>query len=233
MCQGNTESITIMKKYILGVKIDDVTMDEAVEIVHTWLQKSDKHYIVTPNPEFLMTAQKDLEFKRILNDADLSIPDGTGLKLSGQVKNTFPGVDLMEKLVGKSVDWAVTIGFLGGRNGVAEKASERLQKKYPGIKIISVDSEKVEGECDILFVAFGHPKQEKWIYQNLPNLPVKVAMGVGGAFDYMAGHIPRAPKWLRKLGLEWLFRLAIQPWRIKRQLRLLRYLWLCVKLKIV
>lgn len=214
-----------MKKYILGVKIDDVNMDQALEIVHQWLQKSGKHYIVTPNPEFIMTAQKDLEFRKILNDADISIPDGAGLKLSGKIKNTLPGVDLMEKLVEKSTDWGVTVGFLGGRDGVAEKTAECLQKKYPGIKIDSISP-------DLLFVAFGHPKQEKWIAENLPKLPVKVAMGVGGALDYFSGKVSRAPQWLRKLGLEWFFRLIIQPWRIKRQLKLLTYLWFCVKLRL-
>lgn len=208
-----------MKKYILGVKIDDVNMDEALEIVYGWLQESKKKYIVTPNPEFIMTAQKDLEFKKILNDADLSIPDGNGLKLSGKVKNNVSGVDLMEKLVEKSADWGVTVGFLGGRDGVAEKTAECLQKKYPRIKIDNASP-------DLLFVALGAPKQEKWISQNLPKLKVRVAMGVGGSFDYLSGRVLRAPKWLRNLGLEWLFRLVIQPWRIKRQLVLLKYIWL-------
>mgnify|MGYP001610570976 FL=1 len=115
-----------MKKYILGVKIDDVNMNEALEIVHGWLQESKKRYVVTPNPEFIMTAQKNLDFKKILNDADLSIPDGAGLKLSGKVENTVPGVDLMEKLVERSVDWGVTIGLLGAAPGVAYKTAERL-----------------------------------------------------------------------------------------------------------
>lgn len=215
-----------MKKYILGVKIDDVNMDQALEIVHQWLQKSEKRYIVTPNPEFIMAAQKDLEFRKILNDADLSIPDGAGLKLSGKVKNTVSGVDLMEKLVERSADWGATVGLLGGRDGVAEKTAECLLQKYPKIKIVFANDEKASGKCDFLFVAFGAPKQEKWIAENLPKLPVKVAMGVGGAFDYISGKTPRAPKWLRSLGLEWLFRLMIQPWRIKRQISLVKYLWL-------
>ncbi|MBI4036772.1 WecB/TagA/CpsF family glycosyltransferase [Candidatus Daviesbacteria bacterium] len=226
-----------MKKTVLGVKIDDVSMDEALETVHGWLKKSfgyaqDKHYIVTPNPEFLITAQKDLEFKRILNEADLSIPDGVWLKLSG-VKNTVPGVDLMEKLVEKSTDWAVTVGFLGGRNGVAEKAVKCLLQKYPEIKITFAISDPPTSfhlpPTDLLFVAFGHPKQEKWIAENLSYIPVKIAMGVGGAFDYISGKVPRAPKFLRDFGLEWLFRLIAQPWRIKRQLALLKYLFLVLK----
>lgn len=211
-----------MKKNILGVKIDDVSMDEALDLVHEWLQQKKKRYIVTPNPEFLVTSQDDPEFRKILNNADLSIPDGTGLKLSGSIKNTVSGVDLMEKLVEKSRDWGVTIGLLGGRDRVADKTANCLQKKYPGLKISSTSP-------DLLFVALGHPKQEKWIAQNLPKLKVKVAMGVGGAFDYLSGQVPRAPLWLRKLRLEWIFRLINQPWRIKRQLKLLQYLWLLTR----
>lgn len=221
-----------MKKNILGVKIDDVNMSEALDIVHGWLKKSGKHYIVTPNPEFIITAQKDLEFKKILNGADLSIPDGAGLKLSGKIKNIVTGVDLMEKLVEKSVDWGVTIGLLGGRDGVADKTAECLQKKYKDIKISFVSSHNtlyMIHNTDLLFVALGAPKQEKWIYQNLSKLNVKVAMGVGGSFDYISGKVPRAPIVLRNLSLEWLFRLIVQPWRIKRQLKLLQYLWLLTR----
>lgn len=219
-----------MRVQVLGVKIDDISLDEAVETVHGWLKGNSKHYIVTTNPEFIMTAQQDPIFKKILNGADLSIPDGIGLKLTGKVKNRISGVDLMEKLVEKSVDWSSTVGFLGGRDGVAAKTAERLLQKYPDLKISFVSSDLSTNyklpATDLLFVAFGHPKQEKWIYQNLSKLPIKIAMGVGGSFDYISGKVPRAPQWLRDLGLEWLFRLIIQPWRIKRQLRLLKYILL-------
>lgn len=214
-----------MKKVIFGVKIDDVNMDEAVSKVHVWLQGKAKKYIVTPNPEFIMTAQDDPEFKKILNKADLSIPDGVGLKLSGRIKNTIPGTDLMERLIALAAEKGFVVGLLGGMNGVAEQAAERLQKKYPRLKIDS-------SSPDLLFVAFGHPKQEKWIAKNLSRFPVKVAMGVGGAFDYISGQVPRAPIRLRRIGLEWLFRLLLQPWRIKRQLKLLTFVWFCVKLKL-
>lgn len=229
-----------MKVNVIGVKIDDVSMDEVINLVDGWLKKDGSHYIVTPNPEFLMTAQKDEEFKLILNNADLAIPDGVGLKLAG-VKNTIAGVDLMEKLVKLSEEKAFTIGLLGGSDRVAELCVERLKKKYPGLKISFADSGgEVDNEgrllkslripnLDLLFVAFGHPKQEFWISENLNKIPVKVAMGVGGAFDYISGKVPRAPIWIRKLGMEWFFRLIIQPWRIKRQVNLLRYIWLLTK----
>ena len=218
-----------MKVSVLGVKIDDVTMEEAVQTVDRWLSKPGKYYIVTPNPEFLVTAQNDAEFKKILNNADLAIPDGVGLKLGG-VKNTIPGTDLMEKLVKLASEKSYTVGFLGGRDRVAEKTAGRLIGRYPGLKISFVQSEPVTATngCDILFVAFGHPKQEYWIAQNLDKIPVKVAMGVGGAFDYISGKVPRAPFWVRNLRMEWLFRLIVQPWRIKRQILLLKYIWLLI-----
>lgn len=228
-----------MKKDILGVKIDDLTMDQAVEIVKDWINTTTKHYIVTPNPEFIVTAQKDKIFKSILNNADLSIPDGIGLRLSGKVQNTVPGIDLMERLIDLSAEKGFTIGFLGGRGEVAEKTAECLLGKYPNLKVSFAESGgEVDNQgkllkypkllrslnCDILFVAFGPPKQEKWIADNLDKIPVKIAMGVGGAFDYLSGQTPRAPKWLRSLGFEWLFRLLMQPWRIKRQIALIKYL---------
>ncbi len=235
-----------MKVNVLGVKINDVNMDQAIETVEGWLNGTGKHYVVTPNPEMLISAQKDSVFKKILKMADLSIPDGVGLKLSGKVKNTVYGTDLMERLVALSAENGFTVGLLGGQKGVAEKCAECLKKEYPGLKIAFAESggevnksgkllrslESLKSlNADILFIAFGHGKQEKWIAENLGKIPVKVAMGVGGAFDYLSGNVPRAPKIIRKIGFEWLFRLAVQPWRIKRQFVLLKYLWLLTKNK--
>lgn len=217
-----------MKTDVLGVKIDDVNMDGALGIVEKWIWNPGRHYVVTPNPEFVVAAQKDPIFRKILNDADLAIPDGMGLKLSGKIKNTFSGTDFMEKLVNLAAEKGFTAGFLGGREGIAEKCAECLLRKYPKLKIsfASGDIQAKIPPSDILFVALGHIKQEKWIANNLDKISVHVAMGVGGAFDYLGGFVPRAPIWMRNLGLEWLFRLIIQPWRIKRQLALLKYLWL-------
>lgn len=238
---------------ILGVSVDNITMSEALDKVEQWLKKDGKRYVVTPNPEFIMAAQKDEEFKEVLNNADLAIPDGVGLKIGSDIQSTIPGVDFLEELVKMSSKKGFTTGFLGGRDSVAKKAAECLQKKYPGLRVVFADdgpevdimgngvSSKYYGkkqeqkpiihntypisQVDILFVGFGQVKQEKWIAENLPNLPVKVAMGVGGSFDYLSGQVARAPKWMRKLGLEWLFRLIIQPWRIKRQLALIKFIW--------
>lgn len=216
-----------MKKDVLGIKIDDVTVDETVELVGKWLKGKGKHYITTPNPEIVMIAQKDKELKNIINNADLAIPDGVGLKLATDIENTTPGIDVMEELVKMASDRGFTTGFLGGRDQVAKKTAECLRNKYPKLKVSFHNEEpgKIPA-TDILFVAFGAPKQEKWIATNLGKIPVRVAMVVGGAFDVLSGRIPRAPKLIRSLRLEWFFRLMIQPWRIKRQLALIKYLML-------
>lgn len=217
-----------MRVNILGVNIDDINMAEAVALVEKWVWNPGKHYIVTPNPEMIVAAWTDPLFKKILNDADLSIPDGSGLKLSGKIKNILAGTDFMERLVGMASEKGFTAGFLGGRYGVAKRCVECLLRKYPKLKVsfTSADTKTKIPPSDLLFVALGHLKQEKWIALNLEKIPVHVAMGVGGAFDYLSGDVSRAPEVLRGLGFEWLFRLFIQPWRIKRQLVLFKYLWL-------
>lgn len=233
-----------MKKNVLGVKIDDINMDQALETVQGWLSKPGKHYIVTPNSEIVMMAQKDQELKRIINQADLSLPDGVGLKLATDIVCILPGIDLMEELIKLAQEKGFTIGLLGGRDMVANRAAECLRSRYPNLKVsfasgdIEVDedgrvisseyyvSKYIIPNTDLLFVAFGPPKQEKWIDKNLDKIPVKVAMVVGGAFDFLSGRVPRAPKWVRQIGFEWLFRLILQPWRIKRQIALVKFIWL-------
>lgn len=233
-----------MKVNILGVKIDDVSVDQAVELVSGWIKEGGKYYIVTPNPEFIVTAYSDPDFKKILNKADLAIPDGAGLRITGRIKNTTTGIDLMEALCHESAKKGWKVGLIGGR-GVARLAANRLREKYYGLKIViaedgpeirvkghglsikgknSHNSYFISHATDLLFVALGMGKQEEWIAKNLAKLPTKVFMGVGGAFDYISGNVKRAPIWMRKLGLEWLFRLIVQPWRIKRQVNLLKFI---------
>lgn len=233
-----------MKTDILGVMVDDVNMAEALSLIEKWIWNPGKHYIVTPNPEIIVAAQADPVFRKVLNEADLAVPDGVGLKFSGKVRNTLSGADLMEALVKLAAEKGFVISFLGGREGVAKLAGECLLKKYPGLKIafagsggqVNNNGQITEENfrlppTDILFVAFGHIKQEKWIVKNLDKIPAKLIMGVGGTFDYLSGMLPRAPVWLRSLGFEWLFRLAVQPSRITRQLALLKYLWLLIKVR--
>lgn len=266
---------------IFGVRVDKVTLDEAVARILVWTKGGAKHYVVTPNVEFLMAARQDSEFGQVLADADLAIPDSARFGWAGAMvkeknplwrrllwptfflkdcplREPFPvttGVDLMQELCRQSVKEGVVIGLLGGRNGVALKLKERLKETYPEIKVVFAESGGVIDQTgkivsnsdktqnhptvsphsgrklqippvDILFVAFGHIKQEKWIARHIDRVPAKVFIGVGGAFDYLSGTLPRAPKWLQDLGLEWLFRLITQPWRIKRFGALLKFVFL-------
>ncbi len=188
----------------------------------------------------IVAAQEDPVFKQILNESSLAIPDGIGLKLTGKVKNKVAGIDLMEELLKISAKKGFKVGLLGGKSGVAEAAAKKIKKKYPGLELVYVKSggevdlegrmtnvsSAITKRIDLLFVAFGHIKQEKWIAQNLSRIPVKVAMGVGGSLDYLAGTVLRPPKFIRSLGLEWLFRLIAQPWRIKRQINLFKFIWM-------
>lgn len=280
----------IDKKNILGVGITNATKKEILEYIIKSLENfKKKYFIVTPNPEFLVIANKNKDFKNILNKAELASNDGIGLSIAAKIlnrplKDRFTGVDLVENLCEMVAEKPITVGFLGGRDGVAEKAAECLRKKYPGLKVsfvrrewpnehsgrlphvaddarlqnsgkqyansVSLSKSRLQSgikptfsssasgqapsinSIDILFVAFGAPKQEFWISENLEKVPVKIAIGVGGAFDYISGKTPRAPLFLRSIGFEWLFRLIIQPWRIKRQLSLLEFMWLVLKEKI-
>lgn len=146
------------------------------------------------------------------------------------------GVDLSYRIVDLCSKHGYKLLLLGGKEGVATTASKNLKKLYPKLEVVgsyggavASEEEKILGEVekadpDIIFVAFGQPNQEYWIAENLGKTSAKVAVGVGGTLDFMAGRVVRAPKWVRNLGLEWVFRLLIQPWRIKRQLALLKFI---------
>lgn len=211
---------------ILGVKISKVTYESATKAVEGFLADGKKHYVVTPNPEFLVLAESDREFRQILNRADLAIADGVGLRLVGGLQ-TVTGTDLMIKLCRLAAKKGYSVFLLGGLDGVAEEAAKRLKERFAKLNIVgtseadptSVPSSifpRRSSRVDLLFVAYGAPSQEKWIACNLPKIPVRVAMGVGGAFDFIAGKRKRAPKILRRLGLEWLWRLVQEPQRYPR-----------------
>lgn len=260
----------LKKQKLLNVDVTNEKEETVLKYVFgTLLKSSKKYYIVTPNPEMVVLAQTNEEFRLALNNADIALPDGIGLVIASHflgtpIKERITGVDFMEKLCRESAKEAVSIGLLGAGIGVAEKAADCLRKKYPGINIVfvgeewpGVESDKsvehrakslertklnktlsskplaVSENIDILFVAFGHPKQEMWISTHLDQLPIRVAMGVGGAFDYLAGDIPRAPFVMRSLGFEWLYRLIHQPWRWRRQLALLSFIWLVLKARLI
>lgn len=219
---------------ILGVRVDDLNFNEVMAKIASFLKQKKLAQIVTVNPEFILTAQKDRQFRLILNKAALSIPDGAGLQLAAKILGQkigprITGVDLTWEIAKFAVEKEYRLFLLGAKEGIAKKAAQRLKLIYPHLQIVGTYAgyphekgltEKInQSKADILLVAFGAPKQDKFIYENRSRLKVKVAMGVGGTFDYIAGVLPRAPKFLRKLGLEWLFRLVIEPKRIGRIFR--------------
>ena len=229
------------KIYLLGVGFNDLTLNEVLEFIKKGLVKSEeKYYIVTPNPEILTISQKDKDYEKVLNGAKLALPDGIGVLVASKIvgkplKEIIHGVDLTEMLCKEVSKQPITVGFLGAGPHVAELTAECLREKYPGLKINFTEEEwdfkKEYPKTDILFVAFGSPKQEFWIAENLEKLPVRVAIGVGGSFDFISGKVRRAPKWIQRLELEWLFRLILQPKRIRRQLRLIKFIFLVLKEK--
>ncbi|MCG2693797.1 WecB/TagA/CpsF family glycosyltransferase [Candidatus Parcubacteria bacterium] len=222
--------------HILGVRIDDFGEKEVLEKCKSAIAGGKKLFISTPNPEILLLANKDENFKNILNSADINIPDGAGLRLGAKIqkknlKHRLTGTDLMGHLAKMAEEMGLGIYLLGAEQGIARKAGENLKKILPKLNILGAESggkfenwdnrviiEHINAvKPDILFVALGQGRQEKWIFENLPKLAsVKIAVGVGGSFDFYSGRIPRAPKWMRRLGLEWLYRLFREPRRIKR-----------------
>lgn len=213
-----------MKKTILDIPIDDLYEQRVVKKIDEFINSRKPRHIATVNPEFLVAAARNREFRKILQRTDLNIPDGAGLKIAG-IKNRVTGTDLVEKLAQNGYHFYL----IGGQSGVAKKAGEHLAQN--GAKIVGAIAGEYSDEpsltqqeiktihsanADILLVAFGQIKQERFIARYLQKLNIPVAIGVGGAFDYFAGTVPRAPSWLRTLGLEWLFRLIVQPTRLAR-----------------
>lgn len=228
---------------ILGVTIDNVTLEECGLRTKELIESSNKSckIIVAPNTEFIMQAQKDEEFFNILKQADFATPDSVGVMLGGKLqkkkfKERIPGQAYFREVfrVAEKEGW--TIYLLGGKDDIPYKAKEKLEKDFPKAKIVGChegffekDSEEEvikeinELKPNVLFVAMGAPIQEKWIYKNRKKLLVDVATGQGGTFDYEAGRIRRAPKFIQKIGLEWLWRLVRQPSRIIRMLVLPKF----------
>ena len=226
---------------ILDVPFDALTMEEAVEKAKGFLEDGKQHYICTPNPEIVMEAQQDGKLMEILRKADLVVPDGIGVVWASRyseivLKERVAGYDLTQRLFASIADTPHTVYFFGGAPGVAATAARHMKKQYPSLKIVGGHNGYFDGaeekkiladikKCvpSILLVGLGAPKQEKWIYDHLEETGAKIAIGVGGSFDVMAGNIKRAPKVFRKLGMEWFYRLITQPTRWKRMMRLPKF----------
>ncbi len=231
--------------YVLGVRVDRLTRQQVLARIEQIIQ----HYrastqpvpcqqVITVNPEFVMAAQKHTLFRTAINQAALVFADGVGVVLATRwlhqpVPERVTGVDTVVALAQRCATQGYRLYLLGAAPGVAAQAGARLQEIAPGLQIADTYAgspapaeedeiiERIrEARADVLCVAYGAPAQDLWIARNLERLPVAVAMGVGGAFDFLAGRQRRAPRAMQRLGLEWLYRLYREPWRWRRMLAL-------------
>lgn len=229
---------------VMGIGLDSVTQEEAIEQVVRWML-ADEHpgrHIVTANPEMVMAALADPALADVLQRADLVVADGIGLvwasrMLGAPVPERVAGIDLTEALLARAAELGWRVFLLGAEPGVAEQAAAKLTQRCAGLQIVgthhgyfSRDEENAlvatieESDADLVLVAMGVPRQELWIDRMRPRLPVRVWIGVGGAFDVFAGKVRRAPRWVQRIGFEWFYRIAQDPRRrLKRALVLPRF----------
>lgn len=234
---------------ILGVRVDRATYDDAVARVRESIHAGGFHQIATVNPEFVVIAQTNTAFRNVLNSSSLNVADGIGLlwaarRLGCPLPERVTGQEMVERISALAAECGYRVFLLGAREGIAEQAAAALEKRHVGLVIAgchagSPDRREEGGildrisksRADILFVAYGPPRQELWISRNAQKLSVSVAMGVGGTFDTLAGIVPRAPQWMQRAGFEWTYRLIRQPRRIKRQTAIPYFMWLILTRK--
>ncbi|MBD3879302.1 MAG: WecB/TagA/CpsF family glycosyltransferase [Quinella sp. 1Q5] len=228
---------------ILGVKVDAVTMSQAVECVISLIATGKPSMVATANAEMLLNATHDAELKKILNAASLVVPDGAGTVWAARHLGKFmpervAGFDLVQELMKIAPAHDFKFFLFGAAPGIADKAKAKAETLYPGIKIVGtrngyfkaddepdIIAQIKSSRADILLAALGVPKQEKWLFKYKDELKIPVSIGVGGTFDVMAGVVKRAPLWMQKARLEWLFRAMLQPSRAGRLLALPKFVW--------
>lgn len=217
-------------------------MSGTLQIARQFMSDSSLQQIATVNPEFVMKAQEDAHFREVLQTADLCLPDGVGLlyaarRYGRRLPERVPGSELVYHLAELAAQEGWRLFLLGAAPGVAEEAARILQARYEDLHIVGthagspdpreneaiVEMINVSG-AQLLYVAYGAPNQDKWIARNRKTLrTVRLAIGVGGALDFIAGRAVRAPRWVQRIGLEWLHRLLKEPWRWRRMLALPRF----------
>lgn len=240
---------------ILGISILSETKSNILENILKYTEHpAGFFHVVSLNPENLVVAVGDRVFKRVIETAQIKIVDGIGVVMAGrwldiQVGERVTGVGLMEELLKRASDRRLRVLMIGGKGKLADELSQCYFTKYPkakfkglqGIANIKKPTKEEEDKIfsivaaykpHLIFVAFGSPDQELWIDRHKRQLTGSVIMGVGGAFDYLSGKIIRPPVFIQKIGLEWFYRLVRQPWRWRRQLRLLKFIWLVLKEKL-
>jgi len=216
---------------ILGVKIDIVSWDQIDQFCKNSLIQAAPKMITTVNGEIILAASKSPEYKTVLNGASLAIADSTNVVWIGRLKGykfdkPTPGSELLWRICQIAEELKKSVYFLGGRDGAAEATAKIISEKYPNLEVAGYSEADPEDENiakeirrknpDVVFVAYGAPKQELWINKNKDIVTAKIMVGIGGTFDMVSGKFPRAPLWMRSMHLEWLWRFLLQPKRIFR-----------------
>lgn len=233
-----------MKIDIMGLQFDNITMEEALDAAKALLQGEHAARVVTPNAEIAYEALHDENMRTLLNSAELMLPDGAGVVLASKILKTplrqkVAGVDFADGLLGVLETTGQSLYLLGSKPGVGELAAQKMTQKHPKLRIAGIADGYFQDEApvidkinasgaDVLFVCLGAPKQEQFMARHQKALHVKLMAGLGGSLDSFAGTVKRAPKWMIRLNLEWLYRLIKEPKRFKRMLRLPKYLWAVV-----
>lgn len=234
-----------MKTNVLGVQYDNVTMEEALACGRKILCGSETSYCVTPNAEMAYDALHNEEFCGVLNSAALVLPDGAGVVLGAKIlktplKQKVAGIEFAQNMLSIYEELGSRLYLLGSKPGIAELAAEKMLQKHPKLCICGThdgyfqDEKEVitainESGADVVYVCLGAPKQEYFMYRNRDRLKVKLMVGLGGTLDGIAGTVKRAPKWMIKLQLEWLYRLIKEPRRIGRMMRLPKFVFAALK----
>lgn len=233
-----------MRINIMGVEFDSLTISEAVERAETLIAERSAAYVVTPNPEIVMTCWDNPDAMEAVQNADLVLPDGVGVVYGAKILGTplngkLPGIDFATELMRRLAKRGGRVYLLGAKPGIAELAGERMQEQFPGLIVCGThdgyfqeDAPVIEEinalQPDLLLVCLGAPKQELWMHRNRPLLKVGLMAGLGGSLDVFAGTVKRAPVFFQKLGMEWFYRLLKEPWRFKRMMKLPKFLFACI-----
>lgn len=235
---------------ILGARVDDATYGDLLEWVDAFVASGKPHQVITVNVEMLVAARDQPQFARVLAAGDLNVADSVGIMFAARLlgrplRERVTGSDGIHRIAAHSARKGYRLYLLGAGPGVADLAADRLRTANPGLEVVGTyagsphPSEEDDiirriraASPDLLLVAYGVPAEEEWISRNRLRLGVPVMVGVGGAFDFAAGMVNRAPGWMQRAGLEWLYRLLREPWRWRRQLALPRFLMLVIRQKL-
>jgi N-acetylglucosaminyldiphosphoundecaprenol N-acetyl-beta-D-mannosaminyltransferase len=243
------EDAPVETSNICGVEVANLNEDEAIAFIDRLVGEAGPHYAAVVNAAKIVAANKDSALKRTLLEADLVTADGMSIvwasRLLGQpLKQRVTGIDLFERLVERAAERGSSVYFLGAREESVSRVAETFRRSHPTLRIAGwrngyVDASEYESvagaitasKADLLFVAMGSPAQELWIASNLERTGVRFAMGVGGSFDHLSGFARRAPGWMQRMGLEWLYRLLREPRRLWRRYLVgnSAFIWLVIR----